>query len=155
MLAFYRTCIKYFNSSQTMIAFIGTGQWYAGTEKLNEDILFFGIVIVIDHISEKVFGSLRITVIPRQGDLPSRHPLLGGISQGRRKKKENKRQKKREHLEIRRHSPSIIPIHRCPLSPNATDEMLPPPRLRRQGLSIVDDVVEASWGDLGVVGNFS
>ncbi|RWW08631.1 hypothetical protein BHE74_00024670 [Ensete ventricosum] len=38
-----------------------------------------------------------------------RRPLLGGISQGRRKKRE----KKRENLEIRCRSPLTIPI-RCP-----------------------------------------
>ncbi|CAL9052742.1 unnamed protein product [Musa banksii] len=36
--------------------------------KFRKTYIIFGIVI--DHISEKVFGSFRITVIPHQGDLP-------------------------------------------------------------------------------------
>ncbi|RWW43053.1 hypothetical protein BHE74_00051333 [Ensete ventricosum] len=52
---------------------------------------------------------------------------------GRRKKRE----KQRKNLEIRRRSPSAIPIHRR-LS-DTTDEMSPPPHLRRRGLSIVSD----------------
>ncbi|RWW63874.1 hypothetical protein BHE74_00028932 [Ensete ventricosum] len=59
-------------------------------------------------------------------DFDRYHPLPGGISRGRRKKREKRRKK----LEIRCRSPSTIPIRHRPPSSNAVDEMSPP-RLRR------------------------
>ena len=83
------------------------------------------------------WGCFRPITTPNQMvivDFNRRRLLPGGISLGRRKKRE----KKRENLEIRRRSPSMILIYRRPHKLDVANEMLPP-RLRRRGLDVVDD----------------